>query len=102
MESASPVRQPEEAPFFGVPPARQPYRVTEGTAVNGKRVIVSNEDGFWPDNRAVGKPFRDHEGVLVVWVLPEADWYAWMAGPPGTILPYDKAQCWPATLVYID
>ena len=101
MHNAPPVRQPEEAPFFGVPPARQPYRVTEGVAVNGKRVIVSNEDGFWPDNRAVGKTYRDVEGVLCVMVMPEADWYAWMA-VPGTRLPYDKVQVWPATLVYVD
>lgn len=102
MSNATPVRQPEEAPFFGVPPARTHVHVTDGTAVNGRRVIVSNEDGFWYDNRAVGKPFRDDDGILMVWVLPEADWYEWMTKPEGTILPYHLAQCWPGTLVYLD
>lgn len=102
MSSVQPVQHPEEAPFFGAPPVRQHVHVTEGMAVNGKRVILSDEDGFWYDNRAVGPPFRDHEGILMVWVISEADWYDWMATAPGTMLPYDKAQCWPATLVYID
>ena len=102
MAIVQPVRQPEEAPYFGVPPARRHAHVAEGMAVNGKRVILSDEDGFWYDNRAVGNPFRDDEGVLMQWVLPEADWYEWMTQPAGTIMPYDKAQCWPATLVYID
>ena len=102
MSSVQPVRQPEEAPFFGVPPAREHVHVTEGMAVNGKRVILSNEDGFWYDMRAAGRPFRDDEGVLLVWVLSEADWYCWMEQPEGTIMPYDKAQPWPASLVYID
>jgi hypothetical protein len=100
--SAPPVRQPEEAPFFGVPPARQHRRITEGAAVNGKRVILSNEEGFWYDMRAVGEPFRDDQGVLVVWVLAEVDWYEWLFKPAGTLLPYDRAECWPASLVYID
>lgn len=102
MSEVTPVAPCEEAPFWGAPPPRTPTRVTEGMAVNGKRVIVSNEDGWWYDNRAAGPTFRDHRGILKVWVIPEADWYQWMDKPEGTIFPYDLAQAWPADLVYVE
>ncbi len=83
------------------PPSRDPKRVTEGTVLRGKRVLVGDDDGEWVgDLRAVDDPYwLDHvpgspayrwkvtsdppdgaratDAVLTVSVSTEADWYDW-------------------------
>lgn len=84
------------------PPSRAPARVTESTALRGKRVLVADSDGTWvSDIRAVDDPYwldpdadspaysrwqvnhdppagaSQDRAVLHVAVCTEPDWYEW-------------------------
>lgn len=87
----------ERAPYLGVPPARVPRRVTDVRAVRGKRVILSQPDGFIYDVRATSELYDGPDGRPRVDVCWEHEWYAWQA---------DGCPCagtsYPAYLVWVE
>lgn len=87
----------EPPPFLGEPPTRPPRRVTEVPAVRGKRVILSQPEGFIYDVRAVSEVFTGDDGKPHVQVCTEQAYYRWMLMD---VTP--KATTYPASLVWVE
>lgn len=85
------------APFLGEPPTRPPRPATEVPAVRGKRVILSQPEGFIYDVRAVSEVFTDEHGKPHVQVCTEKAYYRWMLTD---VAP--KITTYPATLVWVE
>ena len=64
-------------PYFGVPPAKVPRPADDEPTLRGKRVILSMPEGFVYDMRSASERYS-HDGIDVVDVVAEEDWYRWM------------------------
>lgn len=84
-------------PYFGIPPARQPQPADSVPALRGKRVVLSTPDGFVYDMRAVSELHADPDGLRVIDVSSEEDYFRWMfTGEP------PRQETYPLRLVWLE
>lgn len=82
--------KPQQYPYFGVPPARQPRPAAKEPTLTGKRVVLSTPEGFVYDMRAASEP--DGKGGVVIPIVTDANCYAGKrTGTP-----------WPQHLVWVE
>lgn len=84
-------------PFFGAPPARRPRPARDEPSLRGKRVVLSTPTGFVYDMRAASDARPGRDGDIVVDIVTEEGYFAWMFvgdRPP--------SRTFPASLVWVE
>jgi len=84
-------------PWFGRPPAIQPWPAADEPTLCGKRVILSTPEGFVYDMRAVSERHLDRRGREVIEIMTEQDYFRWMWTGESP-----HAEPWSTHLVWID
>jgi hypothetical protein len=84
-------------PYFGKPPAREPRPAADEPALRGKRVILSTPEGFVYDMRAISEVRHEADGVSMVDVVSEEQYFRWMFTREAP--PYES---YPARLVWVE
>jgi hypothetical protein len=68
----------DRLPYFGTPPPRSPTRASDASPVRGRRVVLSTPEGFVYDMRAASNVTQDPDGVRVIDIATEEDYFRWM------------------------